>query len=349
MPRSELRKKHLHSNNVGTNHIRLRKRDVAKKLLQRSLQSIHSRASHLKEWCPRKPPQLVRWDLLGVFLSYLWGNLNSLPLPHMARSILYSAWAYTFNVNLSEVPESLESYPTLKDFFSRPLKDGARPLTEDGMASPVDGKVVVFGEVEDDRVEQVKGVTYPITGFLGDHPSSLMKHKDTKLYHCVLYLAPGDYHRIHSPADWTIERSRHFPGTLFPISPIFARLVPNLFALNERIVCSGQWNEGFYSLTAVGAYNVGSISLNFDESVRTNNIIRDFRCGNLRYFSYSGVGTHVYDNIYKDPVCVSKGEELGKFNLGSTVVLIFEAKDFNFTVKPGEKVQMGQKLGEWTQ
>jgi len=278
----------------------------------------------------------------------MWGNLNSLTLPPLIRSTLYYAWSYTFNVNLEEVPESLENYLTLRDFFSRSIKEGARPLTNEGMASPVDGKVIVFGEVKDDRVEQVKGVTYPITGFLGSHPDDLKTKKTSKLYHCVLYLAPGDYHRIHSPIDWSIDKSRHFPGTLFPISPVFGRFIPNLFALNERIVCSGKWSEGFYSLTAVGAYNVGSISLNFDETVKTNNITRDFTCGNLRYFSFGGVGTQAYENQYNENIFVSKGDELAKFNLGSTVVLIFEADNFEFTVQPGDKVKMGQQIGNWS-
>jgi len=300
----------------------------------------------LRQWRPRKPPQLVRWDLLGVFLSYLWGNINSLPLPHRARGLLYRAWSFTFGVNLNEVPDSLDSYPTLRDFFSRSIKPEARPITKEGMASPVDGKVIVFGEVVDDWVEQVKGVTYPLPGFLGTHPSKCMNHKDTKLYHCVLYLAPGDYHRIHSPTEWSIESSKHFPGTLFPISPMFGRFMPNLFALNERIVMNGKWSEGFYSLAAVGAFNVGSISLNFDETIKTNNIVRDFRCGNLRYFSFGGVGTHAYENIYDNPVDVAKGEEIAKFNLGSTVVLIFECKDFEFTVKAGQHIKMGESLGK---
>ncbi len=80
----------------------------------------------------------------------------------------------------------------------------------------------------------------------------------TKLFHMVIYLAPGDYHRIHSPARFTVEASRHFPGTLFPISPLVARLIPNLFSLNERVVLSGAWPHGFFSITAVGAYNVPS-------------------------------------------------------------------------------------------
>jgi len=293
----------------------------------------------------RKPPQLVRWDLLGVLLSNLWGAVNKIPLPVWLRIIIYNMWAFVYGVNLDEIDSPLESFPTLRDFFSRPMKEGCRKITQEGMASPVDAKVVVFGEVKAERVEQVKGVTYPLTGFLGADPATLKTSPNKKLYHCVLYLAPGDYHRFHSPADWTITKRRHFPGTLFPISPSFAKFVPNLLAPNERIVLSGEWEHGFYSLTPVGAYNVGSMTLKFDQKVKTNNLRRDFRCPNLQYFSFGGVGSHAYEYEYPIPVQVKKGEEIGLFNLGSTVVLVFESEDFEFKVKVGDKIKVGQLVG----
>jgi phosphatidylserine decarboxylase len=160
----------------------------------------------------KKPPQLVRWDLVGVLLSYLWGSINTIPLPFIIRKILYRIWAFIFRVNLNEIPYPLDFYPTLRDFFSRPLKEGVRTITLEGMASPVDGRVIIFGEITSDRVEQVKGVTYPLSGFLGQHPKEFPTYKNKKLYHCVFYLAPGDYHRVHSPENWKIQRCRHFPG-----------------------------------------------------------------------------------------------------------------------------------------
>jgi len=309
-----------------------------------------NRELHSKKWrLPpiRKPPQLLRWDLLGVFASRMWGAIHSKPLPVWARKIIYRAWAFTFRADLNELRHPLETYPTLRDFFTRPLREGVREIALRGMSSPCDGRVVVFGEVTNDYVEQVKGVTYPLSGFLGSRAQDLMKNKDAKLYHCVLYLAPGDYHRFHSPLEWTVCKSRHFPGTLFPISPLLSRLIPNLFALNERVVLLGEWDSHqFCSLTAVGAYNVGSISLNFDEHIRTNQLTRDFSCPNLQYFSFGGVGTHGYEHFYEDPVHVKKGEEIGCFNLGSTIVLVFESQnDFEFSVKPGEYVKMGMQLG----
>jgi len=112
----------------------------------------------------------------------------------------------------------------------------------------------------------------------------------------------------------------------------------------------GEWPEGFFSLTAVGAYNVGSISLNFDTTLKTNQITRDYTCANLEYFSWGGVGSHAYERNYREEsggdIVAEQGDECGQFHFGSTVVLIFEAPDFHFDIQPGDYVQMGQKIGD---
>eukprot|EP00455_Lapot_gusevi_P002651 TRINITY_DN11082_c0_g3_i1.p1 TRINITY_DN11082_c0_g3~~TRINITY_DN11082_c0_g3_i1.p1 ORF type:complete len:523 (+),score=121.70 TRINITY_DN11082_c0_g3_i1:102-1670(+) len=409
-----------------------------------------------------KPPQVLRWDFFGVFFSNLFGKVSRLPLPVFLRSPLYHLWGYLFSARLEESKHPLSFYRCLQEFFTRPLKEGVRPLDACDLVSPVDGRVVVAGVVDQDRVEQVKGVTYSLSQFLGEdvtnkiptitsprlitpasnnfplpdstpqsqflnyrgeteQKSKTMTEDDdtqsevfsvgendvdeevevemldngddedtegevnrenealkqirqnaapgsptaptraleagsakvappqavkTRLYHMVIYLAPGDYHRIHAPCGVTVDHVRHFPGTLFPISPLVARLIPNLFALNERVVLSGSWKFGYFSLTAVGAYNVGSISLNFDSQIRTNRLRRDFRNPNLEWLSFGGLGCYAYDRVYEQQIRLAQGEELGRFNLGSTVVLVFEApEDFEFTVKGGEKIKLGQRLG----
>jgi len=130
----------------------------------------------------------------------------------------------------------------------------------------------------------------------------------------------------------------------------FLRLIPSVFALNERVVLMGDWDKGFFSLTAVGAYNVGSITINFDDTVQTNHLGRDYVCPNLEYFSWNGVGSHAHERNYSaegSPICAEKGDELGQFHFGSTVVLVFEAENFNFTINPGEALKMGQHIGNW--
>jgi phosphatidylserine decarboxylase len=132
-------------------------------------------------------------------------------------------------------------------------------------------------------VEQVKGVNYSLKAFLGEktwssslvaasadddddvkYESSLKQNPDNELYHCIIYLAPGDYHRFHSPSDWEVFYRRHFPGELFSVNPCVARWLQGLFNLNERAVYYGDWKHGFFSMAAVGATNVGSISVEFD-------------------------------------------------------------------------------------
>jgi phosphatidylserine decarboxylase len=173
-----------------------------------------------------------------------------------------------FDCKLDEMKYPLEHYHNLGEFFSRPLKQNARVWEKDPnqFPSPVDGTVAAIGVVENTQgiptLEQIKGARYRLDDFLGKLPDffqSSDKSSQKKLYHCVLYLAPGDYHRIHSPIDWTVSERRHFPGNLYPVNKTAARLIPSLFVENERIALVGQWQHGYFSLTAVGATNVGSI------------------------------------------------------------------------------------------
>ncbi|TFK48032.1 phosphatidylserine decarboxylase [Heliocybe sulcata] len=162
------------------------------------------------------------------------------------------------------------------------------------------------------------------------------------LFFAVVYLAPGDYHRFHSPTAWVVEKRRHFIGELYSVSPYMARRLENLFVLNERVALLGRWRYGFFSMVPVGATNVGSIRINFDTALRTN----------LRQRSRPPPGTYT-EAVYSAASSILNGqpltpaEEMGGFCLGSTIVLVFEApKNFRFTVQEGEKVKVGQKMGE---
>lgn len=166
--------------------------------------------------------------------------------------------------------------------------------------------------------------------------------KNIQLYFAVVYLSPGDYHHYHSPVDWVCKLRRHFPGDLYSVAPYFQKNMPNLFVLNERVALLGYWKYGFFSMTPVGATNVGSIRLNFDEQLVTN----------VKRKRHTEPHT-CYEATYKNAnnvlggVPLEKGEEMGGFKLGSTVVLCFEApSNFKFDIKVGDKVKMGQKLGE---
>jgi len=149
-----------------------------------------------------------------------------------------------------------------------------------------------------------------------------------------LYLAPGDYHCFHSPVDWVVETRRHFPGELLSVSPRVVSVVPGLFGMNERVVYLGSWEHGFFSMTAVGATNVGSVKVGCDPTLCTNTP------------KWEKETFHQLE--FQDGVKVSKGEYFGEFNLGSTIVLLFEAPDdFEFSLgESGSKVRVGRSIAK---
>ncbi|PCH33129.1 phosphatidylserine decarboxylase [Wolfiporia cocos MD-104 SS10] len=162
------------------------------------------------------------------------------------------------------------------------------------------------------------------------------------LYFVVIYLAPGDYHRFHSPAAWVVEKRRHFVGDLFSVSPWMVRRLENLFVLNERVALLGRWRYGFFGMVPVGATNVGSIKINFDQALRTN-------VGSRKPPPTGTFTEAVY--AAASPVLrgqpLTKAQEIGGFCLGSTIVLVFEApKDFEFAVNTGQKIKVGEALGD---
>jgi len=309
---------------------------------------------------PSQSPELIvkDWEILYFrvipfrALSRAWGWLTNCQLPTWARQPIIGLYARTFNCNLDEALDSnLENYPCLAEFFRRKLKEHVRPIDKSScVVSPSDGTVLNFGRVTAGMMEQVKGVSYSLNEFLGpaywkngvevqsepvEFEKSLLLKKDTDLYHCVIYLAPGDYHCFHSPVEWTVNFRRHFPGELFSVNPSVAKWVAGLFSLNERAVYVGEWEHGFFSMTPVGATNVGSIRIYDDEDLVTNCTKRNLP---LSYYDR-------YMEPGSQSIPLKKGQIFGEFNLGSTIVLIFEApKDFQFNINPGDTIRMGQGL-----
>lgn len=277
--------------------------------------------------------------------SRAWGRFCDVDLPPWLRKPVIGTFSWYFSCNIAEaIEEELINYPSVGAFFRRQLKPDARMICEaSSIVSPADGRVLHFGVIENDMVEQVKGITYSMQTFLGpDKPSAstlkeLEHSNNKKLYHCVIYLGPGDYHSFHSPSEWDVTVRRHFPGDLFSVHPGIARMVAGLFNHNERVVLSGTWKHGFFSFTAVGAYNVGSINLKFDEDLKTNRA-ESYVPGTFDELDYV--------NNQGKKVSLRRGERMGAFHLGSTIVLIFEApKDFEFHIQPGQKINYGQSVG----
>lgn len=272
--------------------------------------------------------------------SRIWGKIAACELPTSIRSLVYGTYARLFNVNLNDAAiTDLSSYKSLSAFFTRPLREGARYISPAACVSPCDGVVLNCGPADTDKIEQVKGVTYSLEEFLGENKwsktnensyyRSLLQDKENILHQCIIYLAPGDYHRFHSPCDWTSTFRRHFSGKLLSVNPWMASLIPGLFTQNERAVYVGEWKHGFFSMTAVGATNVGSIEIYKDPDLRTNT---------------KGKRNRV-DEMELQKVSFQKGELFGQFNMGSTIILLFEApKDFKFELAAGDRVLVGQAL-----
>ncbi|KAL7160463.1 hypothetical protein ABFS83_01G096600 [Erythranthe nasuta] len=324
-------------------------------------------------------------------ISRLWGSVTGVELPIWLRPYVYRAWARAFHSDLDEAQLPLEEYASLREFFVRKLKEGSRTIDYDPycLASPVDGTVLRFGELRGPgaMIEQVKGCTYSASSLLGANSYLPMiaagdaneeenigeenntmksanqkswwrislaspKVRDTEsssplkgLFYCVIYLKPGDYHRIHSPGDWNILVRRHFTGNLFPVNERATRTIRSLYVENERVVLEGQWQEGYMAMAAVGATNIGSIELFIEPTLRTNNPQKKLLHSEPpeeRLYEPEGKG-----------VLLKKGDEVAAFNMGSTVVLVFQApisqsSEFSFCVKRGERIRMGEALGRWS-
>lgn len=201
--------------------------------------------------------------------------------------------------------------------------------------------------------------------------SGTPKKVPTALFYIVVYLAPGDYHRFHSPTAWVVEKRRHFAGELYSVSPYLQRTLPGLFTLNERVVLLGRWRWGFFSFTPVGATNVGSIKINFDSELRTNSLTTDTAADRAaeeaaeRGEPYSGFAEATYGEASRllGGHALRRGEEMGGFQLGSSIVLVFEApkgrrKSFDdgwaegertggwqWRVTQGQHVKYGEAIG----
>ncbi|EEB07858.1 phosphatidylserine decarboxylase Psd2 [Schizosaccharomyces japonicus yFS275] len=424
-------------------------------------------------------------------LSRIWGHFNNKEWPTFLRKPGFTLYAWLFGCNLTELKDpDLTHYRNFQDFFYRELRPEARPVDEDSfIVSPVDGRIVCQGRINNNRIQHVKGLSYSLEALLGglsscspqvvdfddscmypekvaEHMKFATKHEipnyrqtprrvtvpsrrdgiernrsapalmcaltssrlrlcpdcnrasmeeqeesdlaagvkcshispakndagdddacsdsssfyslpasdnvpipasvdekktswiDTaeiasldslpwrnirpghQLFYSVIYLAPGDYHRFHSPADWVVESRRHFSGELFSVSPYLARRLHNLFVLNERVALIGRYKHGFMSMIPVGATNVGSIVINCDPTLSTNRmVLRKKSLGSFEEAVYSKASPVLHGQPFE------RGEQVGGFKLGSTVVLVFEApEDYEFTTYQGQYVRVGESL-----
>ena len=245
-------------------------------------------------------------------------------------SALIRRFVARYRVDMAEAADPrIEAYASFNDFFTRALKPGARPLAAADLLSPVDGAISQFGAIERGQVFQAKGHAYSATALVGG--DAALAAPFAQGYFATLYLSPRDYHRIHMPCAGTLRRMLHVPGELFSVNPTTARGVPGLFARNERVVCLFDDAQGRpFVLVLVGATIVGSMATVWHGLVNPPRpgVVRDWR----------------YDDA---PVTLAQGAEMGRFLLGSTVVLLFPAGPlaFNPAWAPGGAIRMGQAMG----
>ena len=265
-------------------------------------------------------------------LTALAGALARRPLGAFTQAAI-RRFVARYGVDMGEAAEpDTGRYATFNDFFTRALRPGARPLAETDFICPVDGAISQFGAIERDQVFQAKGHRYSTTALLGGDAALAAGFDDGRF--ATLYLSPRDYHRIHMPCAGRLKRMVHVPGDLFSVNPVTARGVPGLFARNERVVCVFEGEIGQrrfdFALVLVGATIVGSMATVW------HGVVNPPRPGVPREWRYG------------DPaVELRRGAEMGRFLLGSTVVMLFpkEALAFDAGWAPGQPVRMGQAMG----
>ena len=236
-----------------------------------------------------------------------------------------------YGVDMSEAAEpNPEAYATFNDFFTRELKPGIRPLAdgEKTLVSPVDGAISQLGQVTGDRVFQAKGQSFSLSELLGGEEATTAPFADGEF--STIYLSPKDYHRIHMPMAGTLRQMIHVPGKLFSVNPVTAENVPNLFARNERVVCIFDTASGPMALVLVGAMIVGSV---------------ETRWAGVVVPGSRQVTSTLYEG--EQAITFDKGEEMGRFRLGSTVIVVMPkgAVSWNSNQVAGKTVRMGEAFG----
>jgi len=234
-------------------------------------------------------------------------------------------FAGRYHINTKEMAGKFTDYKTFNDFFSRPLKAGSRPLAKEknALVFPVDGTISQFGTLKDNCLLQAKNHYYTGDALLGGIDASVFKNGKF----ITVYLSPSDYHRVHIPCDGRLKKMAYIPGKLFSVNPFNAENIPELFARNERVVCLFDTAVGEVAVVFVGATIVRSIVTSWAGTVAPD------KSGDIRIYTYES-----------ENYSFKKGEEIGKFMMGSTIICLFEKNkiDFAKNLQPAQKTRMGE-------
>ena len=265
-------------------------------------------------------PQLYLTQLAGWFAKQKWGAVTH---------FVIKAFAKKYNVDMSEAKkENFSDYESFNQFFIRELKDDARKINENptALCLPADGRVSQIGHIDDDRLLQAKGHFFSLSDLLAGDEELVHTFKNGEF--ATIYLSPRDYHRVHMPCDATLRKMIYVPGDLFSVNPFLAEHVPNLFARNERVICVFDTAFGPMAQILVGATITASMSTVWA------GVINPPRTGEVKVWTYQG------DSAIK----LTKGQEMGAFQLGSTVINLFPEN--SVTLAEHLEVDVPVRMGE---
>ncbi len=245
------------------------------------------------------------------------------------RLIGWFVQRYRVDMSEAENPD-IASYPTFNAFFTRPLKPGARPLAAADFTCPVDGAISQLGPIDDHHIVQAKGHRYTVSELVGGDAALADRFRNGSFAN--LYLSPRDYHRLHMPCDGRLMSMTYVPGALYSVNPVTARGVPNLFARNERVVCVFESpRHGPFVMVLVGATIVGSMATAW------HGVVNPKRTGQPAHWNYAD-----------QTITLQQGEEMGRFLLGSTVIMLFQQGTIAFNTAWGleRPVRLGEMMGK---
>ena len=265
-------------------------------------------------------PQLYLTQLAGWFAQQKWGAVTH---------FVIKAFAKKYNVDMSEAKkENFSDYESFNQFFIRELKDDARKINENptALCLPADGRVSQIGHIDDERLLQAKGHFFSLSDLLAGDEELVNTFKNGEF--ATIYLSPRDYHRVHMPCDATLRKMIYVPGDLFSVNPFLAEHVPNLFARNERVICVFDTAFGPMVQILVGATITASMSTVWA------GVINPPRTGEVKVWTYQG------DNAIQ----LTKGQEMGAFQLGSTVINLFPEN--SVTLAEHLEVDVPVRMGE---
>lgn len=244
-------------------------------------------------------------------LSYLIGLLVHIRLPSFLNKLVIANFAKAYKIDLEEAEFDVEKYPSLGEFFVRRLKPGLRPIGECWAVHPADSVITQAGPITEGRLIQAKNKTYSIESFTQDKQAVV---KYGRGFFLTYYLCPTDYHRVHSSVEGQIKKVTHIPGHLWPVNPWSTENIHEIFSVNERVVVEIETDRGLVALVFVGATNVGKIILSFDAEIVGNQLLSSA----VLVKHYSGTP-------------IKKGQEIGMFRMGSTVVMLYSEKTISAT------------------